>query len=137
MTVKTKTAEALFPVLSTFHSIGDQSLQTVWQRFTEGCVEQLVLDFGSTSLVVTVNKDDDSIELRNEHGTDTSDLIDMTQSNPWKNFVGKAFGWGWVTINQQGYCDGLLLSFGEAVPQLVLNVAASSIKIGMVMQISQ
>jgi hypothetical protein len=136
MTVKTKTAEALFPVLSVFHSVGDQSLQAVWQRFTQGCLEQLILSFGSISLVVTVDKDDDSIELRSERGTDTTNLIEMTQSEPWKIFVGKSFGWGWVTINQQGYCDGLLLSFEGAVPQLVLNVAASSIKIGMVTEIS-
>jgi hypothetical protein len=43
------------------------------------------------------------------------------------------FGWGWITMNQQGYCDGLLLSFGKVIfPQLVLNVMASAIEVGKI-----
>jgi len=131
---KTMAAEALSPMLSVFQSISDQPLRAVWQIQTEGSLDRLILDFGPNVFVVGADENDDSIELsisaaadfRNIHGVDASDLA------PWKSFVGRSFGWGWVTVNQQGYCDGLLLSFGGIIPQLVLNVIASSIKVGTI-----
>ena len=133
-TVKTRAAEALAPILSAFHAIGDQSLRAVWQVETYGSVDRLVLDFGRVSLSVVADENDDSIDiavedtagLRNARGTNVSHL------GPWDHLVGKGFGWGWVTVNQQGYCDGLMLSFGGIVPQIVLNVIASSIKVRMI-----
>ena len=57
--------------------------------------------------------------------------------NDSRLFTPKTFGWGWVAIDQQGYCDGLLLSFEAIVfPEIVLNVVASSIKVGAVTKIS-
>jgi hypothetical protein len=46
----------------------------------------------------------------------------------WDRFIGKAFGWGWVTVNQQGYCDGALLGFDGISPNISIEVMASSIK---------
>jgi hypothetical protein len=31
-------------------------------------------------------------------------------------------------VNQQGYLDGVLLSFGGVIPQLLITVVASSLK---------
>lgn len=133
-TVKTRAGEALAPMLSAFHSISDQSLLAVWQVYSDGSLDKLVLDFGRVSLMVIADENDDSIDiavaetadLRNAGGVDGSPL------EPWNRLIGKPFGWGWVTVNQQGYCDGLLLSFGGIVPQIALNVMASSIKISTV-----
>jgi len=50
-------------------------------------------------------------------------------SAPWKKFLGKELGWTWVAVNQQGYCDSVMLSFDGIVPTILLNVVASSIKV--------
>lgn len=133
-TVKSRAAEALFPMLSNFHSVGEGSLKAVWELFTQGCLERLILDFGSISLVAVADKDDDSIDLELTSAGDfhNAERVDASQTEPWKSFIGKPFGWGWITVNQQGYCDGLLLSFEGIVPQLVLNVVASSIKVARI-----
>ena len=134
---KTKMAEVLFPMLSEFHSISDRELQAVWQVYTEGSVDHIVLNFGSIALAVTADEDDDSIDFRVADPTDfrNPDDFDVSHLEPWKRFIGKSFGWGWVTVNQQGYCDGLLLSFEGVTPQVVLNVMASSIGAGLITRV--
>ncbi|MFZ1140183.1 MAG: DUF6334 family protein [Candidatus Sulfotelmatobacter sp.] len=129
---KIKTAEALAPVLSVFHSLGGQSLRGVRQFYTEGSLEQLILEFEQQiHLTIVADENDDSIDIAvSERNNPRNSGIDASYMSPWKDFIGKPFGWGWVTVNQQGYCDGLLLSFGSIIPQVVLNVRASSIKVG-------
>ncbi len=136
--VKTKVAEALSPMLSGFHSVSGQSLRSIKQVFTEGSLDRFILDFGPKSLVVIADEDDDSIdvELMNTCDLHIVDGIDASQMEPWKDFIGKSLGWGWITVNQQGYCDGVLLSFGGIVPQVMLNVAASSIKAGVIVGVA-
>ncbi len=56
-----------------------------------------------------------------------SRLTSLRHQQPWRGLIGKAFGWGWLTLNQQGYCDGALLSFGDLNPRILLQVIASSI----------
>lgn len=48
---------------------------------------------------------------------------------PWKKFLGKELGWTWVAINQQGYCDSIMVSFSGIVPTVLLHVIASSIEV--------
>ncbi len=133
-TVKTRAAEALTPMLSAFHSIDDRPLKAVWKIYTDGSLDKLVLDFGTVSLIVVADGNDDSIEITAADTPDVcnTDGVDGSDLEPWNSFIGRPFGWGWITINQQGYCDGLLLSFGGIVPQLVLNVIASSIKVSAI-----
>ena len=131
-------AEALSPMLSTFHLINGQLLQIVKYCHTDGSLEKLTLGFESTALVATANAEDDSIdiEIANTHDVQNLGDIDASQLQPWKDLIGKPFAWGWVTVNQQGYCDGILCSFGEFIPQLTLNVVASSIKVGMFVEVA-
>jgi len=76
---------------------------------------------------------DDTVDFQFADATNLPlDRVDVSHLPPWKDFVGVPFGWGWVTVNQQGYCDGMLLSLGGIFPQVVLSVIASSIKIGQV-----
>ena len=135
--VNMRAAEALYPVLSVFHSIASLPLQDVWQVHSEGSVDRLILDFNSTSLVISANEDDDSIECSavNAPFVDEGCRLDVSDREPWKNFIGSSFGWGWVTVNQQGNCDGLLLSFEGIAPQVVLNVIASSLKVGAIVRL--
>ena len=133
---KKRAAAALWPVLSAFQGIEDQRLQAVWHVFQEGSLHEVVLKFESVSLAAMAASDD-SIGLDlTRHQSGNSDGVDVSELDPWRAFIGKPFGWGWITMNQQGYCDGILLSFEEvAFPELVLNVVAASIKIGRIRSI--
>jgi hypothetical protein len=135
---KVNTAKALDPMLSRFLSVSGLVLRAVWQFVDEGCLDRILLDFGQSSLVVAVNRDDDSVDFWVEASTDSKKLgwVEVSRLQPWKEHVGKPFGWGWVTVNQQGYCDGLLLGFGDIGPHMVLNVTASSIKIAAIDTVS-
>ena len=102
--------------------------------YTEGSLDKLIFNFGQISLIVTADENDDSIDIAAAGTTEPPHVVgvDKSQLHPWNNIIGKPFGWGWVTVNQQGYCDGLLLGFGGIFPQIVLNVIASSIKVGVI-----
>jgi hypothetical protein len=86
------------------------------------------LGFGEMSFTVKAREDDDTVEFWTEETAAVIAGIDASKSQPWCGLIGKPFGWGWVAINQQGYCDGILLSFGGIDPQVMLNVIASSTK---------
>jgi hypothetical protein len=130
---------ALFPALSGFQRIGGQPLRAVWQAEADGCLNRIVFDFDSLSLTVSAVSDDDSVEFEviDAAGADRTGGADASHLKHWRDLIGAPFGWGWVTVNQQGYCDGLLLSFDGIVPRVVLNVVASSIKIGRVDSMSK
>ena len=122
------TAEALYPLLDNFKRIDGEILRNVWRVREEGCLVRVILDFGQISLTIGARPEDDTVELWTHQGATVAKTgVDAIKSEPWSSFVGKPFDWGWVTINQQGYCDGVLLSFGGITPQMLLNVAASSI----------
>lgn len=123
--------QALFPKLSAFHEISDKPLRAIWHVSEYSCLDRVILDFGLVSLIVAAISDDDSIDFTIWKTVDllTMPRQDVSQSAFWKESVGRPFGWGWVTVNQQGYCDGLLISFGGIEPQIVMNVMASSIKL--------
>jgi hypothetical protein len=131
---KIRTAEAIAPMLSAFHAIENHTLKSVQYRQTEGVLDRIVLIFDPVTLIVLVDENDDTIEFGVSEFAEEFDPSNTNVSciEPWSEFIGKPFGWGWVTVNQQGYCDGLLLSFSGIVPQIALNVIASSIKIATI-----
>ena len=131
--IKSKTAEALAPTLACFHSVNDRLLQAVQYFYTDASLDRLVLDFGAIWLVIEADENDDSVDLMIvQSGVLDAKSVSGNHLDVWKDCIGKPFGWGWITINQQGYCDGLLLSFGGIVPQVVVSVVASSIKVAMI-----
>lgn len=132
-------ATALYPMLSRFQELGQQRLRAVWQIVDDTDLDRIIFDFDVRSLIVSAVHDNDTVnfEFADETNVDKSDGVEVSKLSPWKDFVGVSFGWGWVTVNQQGYCDGLLLSFGGIVPQIVLTVMASSIEVGRVGDISR
>jgi len=125
-TVKLKTAEALFPLLSVFHEVDGALLKTVRQMITEESITAISLDFGSKALMIEAEEDDDTVTISIRDGLPQGDEINNQQ--PWIDLIGKPMGWGWVMVNQQGYLDGVLLSFGGVIPQLLITVVASSLK---------
>jgi Family of unknown function (DUF6334) len=127
---RVRAAQALRPLLDTFHGLNGLILRAISRVYVHESVGRLVLDFDQVSLVVEANSDVDTIEIgvEDRHSMSREDYIDASRSVPWSKFVGEPFGWGWLAINQQGYCDSILLSFHGITPQLLLNVIASSIK---------
>jgi hypothetical protein len=55
--------------------------------------------------------------------------VDLSEQEPWRSLIGLECDFAWSTINQQGYMDGALLSFGGMLPRIALNVIASTIKV--------
>jgi hypothetical protein len=111
--VDTKTAlavgEALFAQFSPLQEIAGKTLQAVWQLESLGSLEQVILDFGPVSLAVAAVSDDDSVDFRctKTAELDTTGCANASRDQYWSAFIGLPFGWGWVTVNQQGYCDGI------------------------------
>jgi len=128
--VKTEVAKTLAPLLDCFHRVSGQILRAVWRVVVDGSVERVLLDFDQISLVVEADPNTDTVELWAEDKTKirAADRMDASDSPTWRSVMGRSFGWGWITMNQQGYCDGVLLSFDGITPQIMLNVTASSIK---------
>ena len=132
MGVNSENANTFFPRLSVFQAISNLSLVSVSEKSSGGHREEMVLDFGQTLVVITANEEEDSLELRAAQETETSGLENVSESEPWNKFIGKKFGWGWLTINQLGSWDGLVLGFEAAAPQIMLHVVDSSIRIGVI-----
>lgn len=129
--VKVKIAEAISPLTSVFHEIGEEPLAVVKYVYVDGCLERIVFAFGPISLLVLANEDDDTVALwtTNTDCWDPNQGTDMNHDEVWKPFIGQRFGWGYILVNQQDYCDGVLLGFGDILPKVLLQVVASSIKI--------
>lgn len=123
---------ALRPVLDAFHSVDGQLLISVSEVHEEGCLNRIVLTFERNTLTLAANTDDDSVELSVTTSSGKTPTQKVRNRQPWLTFIGEPFGWGWLTLNQQGYCDGVLLSFRGILPQLVLTVEASSFSVGTI-----
>jgi hypothetical protein len=110
-----------------------ESLQAVFEKEVDGCREKLILRFTKKSLCFSAVPDDDTISVCSRASTSVHESgLRPVRSALWRAFIGKSFGWGWVTVNQQGYCDGVLLSFDGLYPGILLEVVASSILINVV-----
>ena len=109
----------------------DQKLEEVWQRVEDGCRELIALKFSEGVLTFTVDPDADTVDVRclDADAFDPSGLVPAPATAPWTALLGRSIGWGWVAINQQGYQDGVLLSFGGLEPSVLLVAAASSLRV--------
>ena len=115
---------------SEFLPLSEMELRSVWYVRVEGDLDQIILAFESESLVVKAEIDYDTIQLSR---IPNSAIEQETSAEPvegvWSKYIGQKFCWGWVTINQQNYLDGVMLSFTGIYPNILLNVIASSIKV--------
>ena len=91
--------------------------------------EDLILAFGAEALIFRCNEDSDAITVSFEAIPELEDADDLTASSAWSRFIGKEFSTGWLTLNQQGYTDGALLSFDGVVPEVGLNVVAAAFEV--------
>jgi hypothetical protein len=130
-TVKTKIAETLFSTLSAFHDVSGLILRAVTVGRSGDSLARITFDFGTRALVLRADEEDDTVEFWSTEST----LLEPSEKNDdrdvylWKQSIGQEFGWGWVTVNQQGYLDGVMLSFGGITPQFLITAAASCLKV--------
>jgi hypothetical protein len=119
-------------MLDVFPSIGEAPLERVQYVHV-----RIIFRFGPTSFVVLADEDDDSVVLwmANTHTLNMTQETDVSHLKVWEPFIGKPFGWGYIVLNQQGYCDGLLLSFGDIRPQILLQVLASLIVVSTISEV--
>jgi Family of unknown function (DUF6334) len=124
-------------MLDVFPSIGEAPLERVQYVHVDGCLERIIFRFGPTSFVVLADEDDDSVVLwmANTHTLNMTQETDVSHLKVWEPFIGKPFGWGYIVLNQQGYCDGLLLSFGDIRPKILLQVLASLIVVSTISEV--
>jgi hypothetical protein len=133
-------ARALETQLAVFVAIGDQPLQAIRYdyfeedgRSNENMLERIWLDFQHGSLEISAEPDDDTVNIVYlAQRSDRASGIDATPADPWQPLIGKRFGWGWVIVNQQGYCDGAMLSFDGIRPGVLLTVVASALKVSAI-----
>ena len=133
ISAKTKTAEALFPLLSVFHELSGLTLKKVGRGLIEDELVELEFDFESKVFLVRANGEDDTVDFWSVDAAKHKLSENYVGGNfPWETHVGKKFGWGWAVVNQQGYLDGILLSFEGITPQLLILVVASSLKVSLI-----
>lgn len=132
MEIQTSDQEAL----RSFSSLAEEEtepLRGIYEKTADGCREALVFAFAEKALVIEANPEDDTVQIacKDNITEQVAGLTPISRHSPLGKWIGKRFGWGWITINQQGYRDGVLLSFGDRVfpPALLLEVSASSIGI--------
>ncbi len=123
--------------LDCFHALvsaGPQTLQAVYENIRDSGREGLALQFATKCLIFTANSDDDSITVDWEDCSsfNTPGWAAVHNHELWRTLIGSAFGSGWVTINQQGHRDGVVLSFNGVRPVVMLNVVDSAISISRV-----
>ena len=120
----------LHPLLLEFHHINGHALRAVWHVYIDQCLDKVILEFDQDCLIAEAEPCDDMMvfHLGSKHGLSRDGWRDVSSSEPWHSLIGQAFGWGWITINQQDALDGILLSFDGIYPQVMLNVIASSIE---------
>ncbi len=111
-----------------FHQAQGHQLTAVLSADTEDG-EQILLAFGTEGLIFSCNGDTDTVAVRFGPLGSVDDAEDLTADGAWSRFIGKEFFWGWLMLNQQGYADGVLLSFDGVVPEIGLNVVASEFEV--------
>jgi len=121
-----------------FSAAEEQVLHAVYQRIEDNCRDVLALQCSTNTMLVMANSDDDTIavycRLTSELGTEGLQCVSST--SPWAELLGRELDCGWVSTNQQGYCDGVVLSFGSLTPTLMLYVIGSTIRLMRVTSIS-
>jgi len=115
-------------VTSEFLPFGGMELNSVAYIHSDGCLDRIILFFDDESLVIQAERDYDTVQLSRVPNSEIVSLSDLSEPHDiWSKYIGQKFSWGWVMINQQNYLDGIILSFGSIAPNVLLNVAASSI----------
>ncbi len=125
---KGRIGSVLRPVLSPFHEVDGCPLKGVWETSIDDDLESIQLEFEPGYLNIDVDRTDDTLNIGISRER-RQDSECASHRAPWKQQIGKSFGWGWIGVNQQGFLDGVSLSFGSVVPQFSITAIASSLRL--------
>jgi hypothetical protein len=105
--------------------------KNVFEKTTNGCRDEIVLDLGEGGLRIGVDINYDTLLFRFQSRPfkPTGRWVSLRNSEPWKKHVGQECGWTWLAVNQQGYLDTMLISFDGIEPSIMLQAIASSIEV--------
>ena len=131
---KSQIGQILRPVLSPFHEVDGCPLKGVWEAAVNQELEAIQFEFEPGFLNIAVDTNDDSLDVFLSKDRSANSEC-ASQRSPWKQQIGKPFGWGWIGVNQQGFLDGVSLSFGSTVPQFSITAIASSLRLTKSQQI--
>jgi Family of unknown function (DUF6334) len=138
MNIQTKIAgEALYSVLTPFHEIAGLPLLTVKESTSHASLAEIALNFGPKSLLIRAEPEDDTVMISVFEHPEENKQIAPSSRAPWNKLIGLKFGWGALVINQQGYVDGVLLSFSGIEPQLLINAVASSLRVMQIVKVGE
>ena len=114
-------------------------LADVLEKFVYGCRDQLVLNLEDCHLRFGVDNDFDTItaEFHPHPFRGRKSFVSVRSDKPWKNCIGKEFGWTWLGVNQQGYRDSAMISFDGIEPNILLNTICSSIEVFVVSHVEK
>ena len=74
----------------------------------------VLFELGESQLLITVNKDDDTIELSTSDLTGTNEFISVAElKHPIAELLNKKIIWHWTLTNNQGYTDGFQLHVND------------------------
>jgi hypothetical protein len=106
-------------------------LHDVLEKVVYGCRDELILNLGDCFLQFKVDSDTDTIvgQFRPLPFRAKKGYRSIQTAKPWKKYLGKECGWTWLAWNQEGYPDGVLLSFDGIEPTVLLQTIASSIDV--------
>jgi len=109
-------------------------LKDVLEKIEHGSRREVILDLGDCYLRFRAESEFDTIvgDFHGQRVRSKKGSINVSDSEPWSQFVGRECGWTWLALNQQGYLDTALIAFNGIVPNVVLQTIASSIEIFVV-----
>lgn len=120
-------------IMDAFHacsSEGAEIVEEVYERNSPGCREALALKLTTKVLLFSADPADDTITVNCESAAAFGFAgLERAASAVLRSLVGRTFFWGWATVNQQGYSDGVMLSFDHLYPAVLVNVIASSLAV--------
>lgn len=121
--------------LEPFHASQQKLLTAVLHRDTdEG--ETIFLVFDRAALCLKSDPEFDRVTVGYGPLDDVDDCDELTADTPWSRFIGKPFFWGWLTVNQQGFVDGVLVSFDGVLPEVGVSVVASSLETVLITRVN-
>jgi hypothetical protein len=101
----------------------------------------LRMHFSSSIVCIWVDPDNDTLHVSDSVPSQTLSHGSVLAQEPWHRAAGKPILWAWRLINQQGYGDGIQVSFSDAERNKELVVVqligkASTIDVAVVERIS-
>jgi hypothetical protein len=108
---------------------GTNNIINVFEFIEDECLCAIKVCLSDKILIFSANPDDDTLKVdySNEMSFETDGWRCISTDIPWINILGHHIDMLWITINNQGYCDGAIIGIDGLLPSIIMNVIASNI----------